>query len=174
MHLDALTCKPLHQAPTASCALARPAGTDEGLHSASHTTQEQGSLSPSADITSLSPCRRIGTCTNPGSDSGQVRTVVKSLQDAQEVYAKREKNLETKKLDKCPLCNQRHTFKNTWALTNPVIKTDMLSTQLTSCPMFLALMPQQKMVKVTAQMACHLCTSWEHVKHCMPGRREVT
>ena len=46
----------------------------------------------------------------------------------------------------------------------------MLSTLLTSCPKFLAQSAEQKLVTVTAQAACPLCTSWDHVKHKFGGR----
>ena len=102
------------------------------------------------------------------------RIIVKTLKDAQDVCAKRKLNLEAKKLDKCPLCKKQHTFEKTWSQVSPPIKTAMVSTQLASCPQFKALSPEQKLVKVTAQMACSLCTSWEHTRHKLPGGKEAS
>ena len=79
--------------------------------------------------------------------------------------AKRKANLEGKQLDKCPLCKLQHEYEKEWTQTTPPIKVKMLSTLLTSCPRFLSQPPEQKLVTVTAQAACPLCTSWDHAKH---------
>ena len=75
-------------------------------------------------------------------------------------------------MDKCPLCKKSHEYEKTWASVVPPVKTKMLSTLLSSCPQFLALPAEQKLVSVTAHAACLLCTSWEHPRHKFGGKEQ--
>ena len=95
---------------------------------------------------------------------------VTTAAQAREVAAKRKANLEGRQLDKCPLCKAQHEYEKEWTQITPSVKVKMLSTLLTSCPRFLSQSPEQKLVTVTAQAACPLCTSWDHSKHKFGGR----
>ena len=62
------------------------------------------------------------------------RIEVKTLADAQKIAERRKKNLEEHKLDRCPVCDQKHMYERTWTTVSPPIKVQMLSTHLTTCP----------------------------------------
>ena len=98
------------------------------------------------------------------------RIEVTTAAQGREVAAKRKAYLESKQLDKCPLCQAQHEYEKEWAQITPPVKVKMLSTLLTSCPKFLSQSPEQKMVTVTAQAACPSCTSWDHARHKFGGR----
>ena len=97
------------------------------------------------------------------------RIEVKTVRDAEEVAERRKKNLEARKVDKCPLCNQQHQYERTWSETQPPVKAKLLSTQFTSCPRFLALSAEEKMSAVLENAACVHCSSWDHRLHKFPG-----
>ena len=172
MHLDAIARKPVH-APTAS-SQHKPqqssGGTDKGLYQPAHgTLQTQAVVSDSQVHAGGSE----DTAKGSGASVGD-RIAVKTLQDAQEVCRKRKTNLEAKKMDSCPLCKKQHTFEKVWSQVTPPAKTPMVSTQLASCPLFNVLSPDQKAIKIAAQMACPICTSWEHSKHKLPGGKAAS
>ena len=89
------------------------------------------------------------------------RIEVKTLADAQKIAERRKKNLEERKLDRCPVCDQKHMYKRTWTTVSPPIKVQMLSTHLTTCPRFLALSGEEKMAAVIGNAACSQCASWD-------------
>ena len=97
------------------------------------------------------------------------RIDVKTLADAQKVAERRKKNLEERKLDKCPVCDQKHWYEKTWSTVSPPVKTQMLSTHLTTCPRFLALSGEEKMAAIIGNAACSQCASWDHSNHKPPG-----
>ena len=166
MHLDALSRKPVGAPshPPASKPPASSGGTDQGLYGGVHSTQQV--VTPEPPETQV----HAGGAADP---KDAARIAVKTAQDARDVCVRRKANLENKGLDKCPLCKKVHTFEKTWTQVSPPAKTAMVSTQLASCPLFLALSPDQKAAKVTAQAACPLCTSWEHSRHKFSGGREA-
>ena len=165
MHLDVLSRKPI-AAPNPLAlgkSQSNTGGMDQGLYGGSHSTQQ---IPPEVSENQV----HVGEA---GLVEKTAKIVVKTIQDAREVCAKRKANLEAKKIDKCPLCQKVHNYNKTWTQISPPAKNPMVSTQLASCPLFLALSPDQKAVKIVAQAACPLCTSWEHPKHKLPGGREA-
>ena len=79
------------------------------------------------------------------------RIDVKTVADAQAVAERRRISLESRKLDKCPLCAAKHTYERTWTNVEPPVKAKMLSTHLTTCPKFLAMAPDARLAVVTRQ-----------------------
>ena len=61
------------------------------------------------------------------------RIEVKTAQDAKMVADKRKQSLTERKLDKCPVCSEVHTYERTWPATNPPVKARLISTHLTTC-----------------------------------------
>ena len=99
------------------------------------------------------------------------RVEVKTAADAQKVAERRQANLVTRKLEKCPVCNLTHHYEKTWANTQPPVKCKLISTYLTSCATFLALSPEEKMAAVVGNAGCVHCASWDHQQHKFPGGR---
>ena len=107
---------------TASPGRARPAtqqeSTDQGLSSRSlHTmnTGPGGSERQGGKDAAPQPPGRSGEAS--GAAGGRVE--VKNAQDAATVAARRRTNLEAKKMDKCPVCAQVHTYERTWTGVDP-------------------------------------------------------
>ena len=169
IRLDALArkAKPA-AAQTATPKSTLPAGgTDQPLYAGSHATM-QGKEEQSDGQVHAGSSGGSGGDAASGARGGRVD--VTTAQQAKEVAEKRRTNLETKKLDKCPMCKLQHSYEKTWSLTTPPTITKMVSTLLTSCPKFLAQPPDQKMVSITSHAACPHCTSWEHARHRYGGR----
>ena len=87
--------------------------TDKGLLSNSLHALGSGSSQPKA-----------GAGNQQAGDGGaskdkMARIKVKNAQDAQRVADRRRQNLETCKMDKCPICDQRHLYKRSWTSTTP-------------------------------------------------------
>ena len=97
------------------------------------------------------------------------RIEVKTDKDAKEVAEKRKQNLVSRKLDKCPICSQSHTYERTWTTTQPPVKARLLSTHLTTCDKFLALSSDAKLAAVLSNAACLHCAAWDHSVHKFPG-----
>ena len=57
------------------------------------------------------------------------RIDVKTTQDAKAVAEKRKLSLESRKLDKCPVCDSVHMYERTWTSTQPPVKARLISTQ---------------------------------------------
>ena len=95
----------------------QPETTDKGLLSSSLHVQGEGA---------------------EGRLKGPTRIEVKTMADAQKVADRRQANLVSRKLDKCPVCGQAHHYEKTWPDTQPPVKAQLLSTYLTSCTAFLA------------------------------------
>ena len=74
-----------------------------------------------------------------------------------------------KKLDRCPVCDNQHTYEKSWTHVQPPIKTKLLSTHLTSCAKFLALPAESKLAAVMGNAACLQCAAWDHAVHKFPG-----
>ena len=96
------------------------------------------------------------------SQVGRGRTDVTTQQQALEVTEKREKNLEARKLDMCPLCKKSHYYEKIWDKITPPFKTKLMSTHLFSCPKFLLMTGEEQLRVVTAQSACLYCAAWDH------------
>ena len=56
-----------------------------------------------------------------------------------------------------------------WANTTPPVKAKLVSTHLTSCSVFLALTPEEKLAAVLGNAACLHCAAWDHAVHKFPG-----
>ena len=97
------------------------------------------------------------------------RIDVKTVQDAKMVADKRKQSLMERKLDKCPVCGEVHTYERTWAGTNPPVKARLVSTHLTTCGKFLAMSPDAKMAAVVGNAGCLVCAAWDHTVHKYPG-----
>ena len=97
------------------------------------------------------------------------RIEVKTAQDAEAVAVKRKQSLAERKLDKCPVCGEIHTYKRTWTGTTPLVKARLVSTHLTTCARFLAMAPDEKMAVVMSNAACLVCAGWDHSTHKFPG-----
>ena len=138
--------------------------TDKGLMSSAHHTL--GVQKPSGDSnTEDSPS---------GAQGGNWSwTPVSTQADAQDLADRRKNNLAAKKLDKCPMCSQVHTYERTWSSTQPPVKAMMISTHFVSCPKFLLLSPDQKVAAILGHAGCLLCTSWDHSVHKYPGGKSI-
>ena len=90
---------------------------------------------------------------------------MKTTQDALKIAERRKANLEAKKIDKCPVCDQHHHYERTWSTAQPPVKAKLLSTHLTSCPKFVAMPSSEKLATVLGNAACLLCASWDHTAH---------
>ena len=90
--------------------------------------------------------------TGGGGDQKAVgsRIEVKTTQDAKLVADKRKQSLIERKLDKCPVCGEVHTYERTWTGTSPIVKARLVSTHLTTCPRFLTMAPDEKMAVVVS------------------------
>ena len=97
------------------------------------------------------------------------RVDVKTPQDAAMVAERRKTSLESRKLDKCPVCDQHHFYERTWANTQPLVKAKLLSTHLTTCSRFLAMSSSEKLATVMGNSACLHCASWDHAIHKFQG-----
>ena len=105
-----------------------------------------------------------------GSSSDQIQRIeVKTMADAQKIAERRQANLAARKQDKCPVCSQHHHYERTWPDTQPLVKTQLLSTYLTSCATFVAMSPEEKMAAVLGNAGCLHCASWDHKIHKFPG-----
>ena len=140
MHLDALTRRPKATAPASSGSKSAVSsgGTDQSIYNAAHVVQTPAT----ENVTALTQAGDSASRDKPANAGGRVE--VTTAEQARQVAAKRKLNLETKKLDKCPICRQGHEYEKTWSQLTPPIKTKMVSTLLTSCPSFLALPVAQK------------------------------
>ena len=165
IHLDSLARRPKSTAnqPPVKKPAASAGGTDQSVYTAALNNQP----APEDPTTALT--QREDSGPKPPV-AGRIE--VTTLAQAREVALKRKANLEERKVDKCPLCKQSHEYEKTWASVVPPVKTKMLSTLLSSCPQFLALPADQKLVSVTAHAACLLCTSWEHTRHKFGGKEQ--
>ena len=171
MHLDSLARRPKNTGGNTSTAKVAAAGgsTVQSVYAATATPQ------PSSEAAAAPAVADPTTALTQGGGSGgkpkpTARVEVTTIAQAREVAAKRKANLESKKLDKCPLCKQQHEYDKEWPQVTPATKVKMVSTLLSSCPQFGAQPPDQKLVTVTAHAACPLCTSWEHTRHKFGGR----
>ena len=171
IHLDSLARRPKAVGGSTSAPKAGASGgsTDQSVYVATLTPQ------PSAESAAAPVVTDPTTALTQGGGAGgkpkpPARVEVTTIAQAREVAAKRKANLESKQLDKCPLCKLQHEYEKEWTQVSPVTKVKMVSTLLTSCPQFGAQPPDQKLVTVTAHAACPLCTSWEHTKHKFGGR----
>ena len=165
VRLDVLAAK-LRAPPGAPGKGAAPTETtDKGLlSSALHAqgTSKVGDVSVAAD-----PSPR--TKPKSGEEGGSARIEVKTNKDAQDVADKRKLSLEARKIDKCPVCGQAHTYQRTWAKLQPPVTAKLLSTHLTSCPKFMALSADAKLAAVLGNAACIVCAAWDHAVHKFPG-----
>ena len=168
--------------------LARRPKNASGGTSAPKTVAAGGSTDQSVYVATLAPllsteavATPVGTDLNTALTQGgggvggpkpQARAEVTTVAQARELAAKRKASLESRQLDKCPLCKFQHDYEKEWPMVSPATKVKMVSTLLTSCPLFGAQPPNQKLVTVTAHAACPLCTSWEHTKHKFGGREQ--
>ena len=84
---------------------------------------------------------------------------------AKEVTANRLANLVAKKIDVCPMCKERHFYEKSWPKVVPPMKTRMILTHLSTCPLFAAMSSEEKMRNLTAQGACLHCSAWDHNQH---------
>ena len=165
VRLDALAAK-LRAPPNVSGRNANQSeSTDQGLMSSALHAQCSDKVND-ANATVDPPPR-----TKPKLGEGGVgaRIEVKTVQDAQAVTEKRKLSLETRKIDKCPVCGQVHTYERTWSKLQPPVKAKLLSTHLTSCPEFLALSADAKLAAVLGNAACLVCAAWDHAVHKFPG-----
>ena len=140
------------QPPQSGRPQSQPETTDKGLLSGSHHVQGGERREDSQGVPSA-------------------RIEVKTMADARMIADRRQANLVSRKLDKCPICGQAHHYEKTWPDTQPPVKAQLLSTYLTSCTTFLALSPEEKMAAVLGNAACIHCASWDHQLHKFPGGR---
>ena len=131
-------------APTAPAKSNQPAieSTDKGLAAGAHLALGDAGSQGAKPNSSARDQPRIDDSTTPG------RIEVKTSQDAKQVADRRKASLEARKLDKCPICDQVHTYERTWAKLQPPVKAKLVSTHLTTCSRFLALSPEEKMAAV--------------------------
>ena len=131
IRLDTMASKmraPAIAHPKPNTSAASGDSTDKGLYSSALHTQGGAKVK------------------TPGDQSAAgARIDVKTVADAQAVAERRRLSLESRKLDKCPLCAAKHTYKRTWTNVEPPVKAKMLSTHLTTCPKFLALAPDARL-----------------------------
>ena len=147
-------------APVAKSGTASAVSTDKGLESSSLHTQASDRDAASGSATVKKP----PLPKDPPSDK-PTRVDVKTSQDAQVVADRRKASLETRKLDKCPVCSQQHHYERTWTSAQPPVKAKLLSTHLTSCSRFLAMSSSEKLATVLGNAACLHCASWDHATH---------
>ena len=130
--------------------------TDSGLHS--NTLHSQGGIhTPVGPTGSLNTSVEDGTVSassdgrqaGDGGSSGRIEVV--TTQDAAKVAERRKTNLASKRMDKCPLCQQHHMYERTWGQGPGAIKANLLSTHLDSCPKFRAMTGEQKLAAVSGQ-----------------------
>ena len=145
IHLDELASKMQNPAPIIRVNPPKET-TDQGL--LSYANFAQGTRTQRQGL--ASPTRGTG-----GID-------VVTQQQALEVTEKREKRLEAKNLNVCPLCKKSHYYEKTWDNMTPPFKTQMMSTRLLSCPKFLLMTGEERLRAVTAQSACLFCSAWDH------------
>ena len=105
--------------------------------------------------------------------SAGARIDVTTIADAQAVAERRRVSLESRKLDKCPVCASKHTYEQTWTNVQPPIKAKLLSTHLTTCPKFVAMAPDAKLAVMLANAACPQCAAWDHTEHKYAGGRTL-
>ena len=114
IRLDSLARRPKQAPPTA--APKQPAttgGTDQSLFNAAHVVHN-----PSTDgVAALT--QGEGARSENAAPAVGGRIAVTSEAQAKEVTAKRKANLETKKMDKCPICKLQHVYEKTWAQVVP-------------------------------------------------------
>ena len=143
--------------------------TDRGLTSSSMHTQGGSKETPSASYKpAVTPAVEK---TGAGGDkpASGARIEVKTVQDAKMVADKRKQSLTERKLDKCPVCGEVHTYERTWPATSPPVKARLISTHLTTCGKFLAMSPDAKMAAVVGNAGCLVCAAWDHTVHKYPG-----
>ena len=109
----------------------------------------------------------------PKLPAGGPRGDVTTQLQAQEIADKRLATLVGKNLDKCPLCSAHHTYDKVWTSATPAVSAKMTSTHLLSCPKFVAMSGEKKAETVNTQAACLHCTAWDHIRHCLPGGKEI-
>ena len=159
IRLDTMASKmraPSIAPPKSSSAASGNESTDKGLYSSTLHTQTgakpkvQGEQPPAG-----------------------ARIDVASSADAQAVADRRKVSLESRKLDKCPVCGGRHTYERTWTNVQPPGKAKLISTHLTTCPQFQAMKPDTRLAAVLANAGCPQCAAWDHTEHKYAGGRTV-
>ena len=164
IHLDSLARRPRNPASQAAAPkiAAGGGGTDQSVFVA--TSAVQSGPGSSATPVLADPTTALtqggGAAVKP---KPPARVEVTTAAQAREVAAKRKTNLESKQLDKCPICKLQHEYEKEWSQITPPIKVKMLSTLLTlltsrSCDhrdfwhyiSRLLAPPEQKLVTVTA------------------------
>ena len=165
VRLDALAAK-LRAPPSVSGRGANQTeSTDKGLMSSALHAQGTDHVED-ANATVDPPPR---TKPKLGEDGGNARIEVKTNKDAQVVAEKRKLSLESRKIDKCPVCGLVHTYERTWSKLQPPVKAKLMSTHLTSCSKFMALSADAKLAAVLGNAACLVCAAWDHAVHKFPG-----
>ena len=165
VRLDAMAAK-LRAPPSASGRGAtQTESTDKGLMSSALHAQASEKVNDANAALNPPP----QTKPKRGEDGGSARIEVKTSQDAQEVAEKRKLSLESRKIDKCPVCGQVHTYQRTWSKLQPPVTARLLSTHLTSCAEFMALSADAKLAAVLGNAACVVCAAWDHAVHKFPG-----
>ena len=144
-----------------------PAGAKPNAGSGAGDTTDKGLIS-SALHTQGTP-KVKGKAETEVQKTPGARIEVATLQDAQDVAARRKASLEERKLDKCPVCGRIHTYERTWSNVTPPVKAQLLSTHLTTCPQFSALSPEERLAAVLGNAACLVCAGWDHTTHRFPG-----
>ena len=143
--------------------------TEKGLTSSSlHTQggQKETQLPPHKSVATPA-IEKPGVGGDKRAAGGRIE--VKTAQDAKAVADKRKQSLAERKLNKCPVCGETHTYERTWAATTPLVKARLVSTHLTTCAKFLAMSPDEKMAVVVGNAACLVCAAWDHSSHKFPG-----
>ena len=165
IRLDTMAARLRTPAPAAPAKPHQSAGesTDKGLAAGAHLALGDAGSQGAKPNPPARDQQRIDDSTTPG------RVEVKTSQDARQVADKRKASLEARKLDKCPICDQVHTYERTWAKLQPPVKARLVSTHLTTCSRFLALSPDEKMAAVLGNAGCIQCAAWDHSVHKFPG-----
>ena len=164
VRLDALAAK-LRAPPSVRKKCDQTESTDKGLMSSALHAQGSDKVSD-ANATVDPPPRtkpKLGE-DGAGQDRGQDDQGRTSA-----VAEKRKLSLESRKIDKCPVCGQVHTYERTWSKLQPPVKAKLLSTHLTSCSKFMALSADAKLAAVLGNAACLVCAAWDHAVHKFPG-----
>ena len=160
---------PAQSNPSGSKTAASLDSTERGLTSSSLHAQGGSKVTPPSSYKpAVTP---VVEKTGAGGDkpAGGARIEVKTAQDAKMVAEKRKQSLAERKLDKCPVCGEIHTYERTWTAASPPVKARLVSTHLTTCAKFLSMSPDEKMAVVMGNVACMVCAAWDHATHKFPG-----
>ena len=172
VRLDTMAAKmrnPAQSNPSGSKTAASLDSTERGLTSSSLHAQGGSKVTPpSLFKPAVTP---VVEKTGAGGDkpAGGTRIEVKTAQDAKMVAEKRKQSLAERKIDKCPVCGEIHTYERTWTAASPPVKARLVSTHLTTCAKFLNMSPDEKMAVVMGNAACMVCAAWDHATHKYPG-----